>query len=128
VVFVDGNLTVNAQITVAPGGFVAFIVKKNITFDSNLGWSDPRNTQAIVAGVFVADQQIIVAGKGGGNDLKFVGEGTFVGWGGVQLGRRFTPVQTNNTYPTELFRYRPDFMDVVPARMTRPIYVWQETN
>jgi hypothetical protein len=127
VVFVNGDLTINAPITVDQNGFLAFIVKKNITFANTLGWSNLSETRAIVAGLYIADGQIIVASNPG-NDLKFVGEGSFIGWGGVDMNREFTPKSNNNTVPAETFRFRPDFMVNVPERMTRPIYLWQETN
>lgn len=127
VVFINGNLTVNAPITVAKNGFVAFIVKGNVNFSPTVGQADPASTTAVVAGVFIADGQINIQGQAG-NDLKFVGEGTFVGWSGFSFGRDYVPASANNTNPTELFKFRPDFMLNVPERMTRPIYLWQETN
>jgi hypothetical protein len=81
-----------------------------------------------VAGVFIANGQLNVQGGAAGGDLPFVGEGTFVGWQGVVLGRQYTPLSNNDTNPTEFFRFRPDFVINVPARMTRPLYTWQETN
>ncbi|CAN5311463.1 hypothetical protein BH10PAT2_BH10PAT2_2180 [soil metagenome] len=128
VVFVNGNLNVNSPILVAKGGFVSFIVKGNITFAKGLG-SNSSNAPT-VAGVFVANGQIITESNSPGDDLKFIGEGTFVGWGGVQLQRSF-----NNTYaargatePIESFNFRPDFLLTVPEKMTKPLYLWQETN
>jgi len=80
-----------------------------------------------VEGVYIADRIIIAGGLAGG-DLKFIGQGTFVGWNGVTLGRSFADVNSNDTSPTELFMFRPDFVQNVPERMTRPLYSWQETN
>ncbi len=84
------------------------------------------NTPA-VEGVYIADRIIIQGGLSGG-DKKFVGAGTFVGWSGVTLGRSFADPLANDTNPSELFIFRPDFVQNVPERMTRPLYTWQETN
>jgi hypothetical protein len=127
VVFVNGNLTVNQTITVAEGGFLAFIVKGDITFGATVGQSSVFSTTPVVEGVYISDQQIIVASNGT-DDLKFVGAGMFIGWGGVQLNREFSPASENNTAPAELFIYRPDLILSIPDRMTRPYQLWQETN
>jgi hypothetical protein len=129
VIFVNGNLRISQPITVAPGGFLAFIVKKNIIFDKSLGQASPTSTTASVAGVFLADNQIIIeATPAGNNDLKFIGEGMFIGWQGVQMNRKYVPQAPNASNPTEFFRYRPDLLLNVPASMMTPLAVWQETN
>lgn len=127
VIFVNGNLTVNQPITVAEGGFLAFIVKGNITFGDTVGQASTTSVTPVVEGVYIANQQIIVASNSTG-DLKFVGAGMFIGWGGVQLNRQFTPTSDNNTAPTDLFIYRPDFIFTLPQRMSKPATLWQETN
>jgi hypothetical protein len=128
VVFVNGSVTIHSPITVTPGGFLAIISTGNITFANDLGSADPTSTTAVVAGVFISDGQIVIEGGRSGGDLKFIGEGSYIGWGGFQFGRTYGTPATNNTAPSEYFRFRPDFMVNVPERMTRPIYVWQETN
>ena len=128
VVFVNGDLTVQAPIQVAQGGFVAFIVSGNITFANTLGNALPTSTTTVAEGVFIANNQIIIQGGIPAGDLKFVGAGTFVGWGGFQFPRKYLPTTLNNTNPTELFQFRPDFMLNLPDRMKHPIYIWQETN
>ncbi len=128
VVFVNGDLNVKAPIRVAKGGFVAFIVKGNINFDKTLG-SNTSNT-AIVAGVYIANGQIITQSNSPGDEFKFIGEGTFVGWSGVQLQRTFNNANAlrGATEPIETFNFRPDFLLTVPEKMTKPLYLWQETN
>jgi hypothetical protein len=121
-------------ITVAPGGFLAFIVSGDIRFDENLGNDDPDDATPNVEGVFFSDGQIVVQSNGGAtpDDDRFVGAGTFVGWGGFALGRSYadggTGMANNNTRPIELFIYRPDFVQNVPEQMARPYYIWQETQ
>ncbi len=127
VVFVNGNLAVNNQITVAEGGFLAFIVKGNITFAATVGQASPSSVTSVADGLYIADQQIIVASTGA-NDLKFVGSGMFIGWGGVQLNRHYVPSSGNNTASTSMFIFRPDLLISAPARMNRAYQLWQEAN
>ena len=140
VIFVDGDLTLRDPgsagqlIQVEPGGFLAFIVSGDITVATNVGNSDLDTTTANIEGVFIADGVLTVQSQGevAGGDDRFVGAGTFVGWGGVQLQRDFSDGATrraeNNARPVELFVYRPDFVLNAPARMKTPRYIWQETN
>ncbi|MGD9129049.1 MAG: hypothetical protein PVJ09_00975, partial [Candidatus Woesebacteria bacterium] len=139
VVLIDGNLTIedttggNQQIiTVAEGGYVAFIVNGNITIADSVGYdsshanfqsSDPDD--AVVQGVFVTSRtgDLIIDTDGDDNtqDLKFMGAGTFVGWGGVSLSRTYFDSalgsMLNRTNPTEIFIFRPDFVENTPAVM-----------
>ena len=132
VVFVDGNLTisdpggVDQLITVAEGGFLAFIVSGNITMSSNVGHTTLSNTAGNVEGVYVADGALIIA-TNSGTDERFVGEGTFVGWTNVVLRRDYRSTD-NDLYPAQTFIYRPDFMKNTPEKMKRSQMLWQETN
>lgn len=140
VIFIDGNLTfsdpgdINQLITVEPGGFLAFIVSGDITFEENLGNETLTDTATNVEGVYLADGEIIVESRGAdaGGDDRFVGAGTFVGWGGVELDRDFDDGADrgteNNDKPIELFIYRPDLVLNTPAIMKYPHRIWQETN
>jgi len=140
VIFVHGNLilsdpsSVGNLIEVAPGGFLAFIVSGNITIDATVGNSTLTSLNSNVDGVYIADGTFTVASMGtaGGGDKRFIGEGTFVGWGGVDLNRDYSDggarKAQNNNKPTETFVFRPDFVKNLPERMAKPIYVWQETN
>ena len=131
VIFVNGNLTINGnpndQLTVAEGGFLAFIVSGDVTVSNTVGRSSESDSISSIHGVYIANRIIIQGGRAGG-DLRFNGEGTFVGWTGVTLGRRYATPATNGTNPIETFKFRPDFVVNVPERMTRPLYTWQETN
>ncbi len=127
IIFIDGNLTVSESISVDPGGFLAFIVTGNFTFSPNVGQADAASLDAVVEGVFIADGQIIIQSDGDNDlpDLKFVGEGSFIGWSGVSLDRDYEN-NLNNQNPTELFRFRPDFVINAPEAMKSSYYVWQE--
>lgn len=157
VVFIPGNLTIQGPtsnhnlstqrelIKVTNGGYLAFIVGGNITFDSAIGYDDTDGDYADVGlsatnapnieGVYIASGNLIISSKDSGNpepeDYKFVGAGTFVGWSGVQVQRKFDSSdllrrQLNNLSPTELFIHRPDFVTNTPDFLMRPNLTWQE--
>ncbi|HZZ98680.1 MAG TPA: GBS Bsp-like repeat-containing protein [Candidatus Saccharimonadia bacterium] len=122
VIFVNnGNLTVNNTITVPVGSFLAFIVNGNITFGPTVGIGAPFASEvANVSGVYVAQNTLTVSASA----LKFVGDGTFVGWGGVSLNRDIGI--TNDTVSAEIFRGRADFAQTAPAEMKKSVYDWHE--
>ncbi len=134
IVFVHGNLKVNNTTTVEPGGFLMFIVDGDITFDSSLGNSVLTNTTANVAGVYIADGTISFPEAAPLENKKFIAEGTYVGWAGdssgqgIYLGRNYLTDLLNATNPTEVFRFRPDFLINAPDSIKRPMRLWQETN
>jgi hypothetical protein len=140
-VIVNGNLefrdTSDAQqlITVAPGGFIAFIVSGDIIIDTTVGNNSAANTTTPnLSGVYIADGEIITesVGTAGGGDQPFVGAGTFVGWSGITLGRDYDDGglrrAENNNKSIETFIFRPDLVLNAPTAMMRSSYIWQETN
>lgn len=134
IVMVDGDVNVTAQTSVEEGGYLMIVSTGDIVFDAELGHDDPAIDTAIVEGVFVANGQIRTPSRGeaAGGDKKFVGEGTFVGWGGFSLERDYDDGagrrRLNNTAPVEYFRYRPDFLKNAPDTIKRPQYSWREIN
>ena len=95
----NGNVTITSNINVEPGSYLGIVASGSITFASNV-------TQ--VEGVYMADALNIASTGDENTEQQFVGEGTFVGWSSVSLNRdRGT---TNNTAPSELFIFRPDFV------------------
>jgi hypothetical protein len=161
IVVVDGNLTFtnpgnstpNDTLTsVAEGGFLAFIVKKDIVVDGYVGNDTLTSTTPNLTGVFIADGTFAVMSRASAGittgDARFIGAGVFAGWGrvasgshipagnqsGIRLERDFSaaadPMRKaeNNDKPVELFITRPDLIRNIPEQMTQPRYVWQETN
>jgi hypothetical protein len=133
VVFVQGDLTFGpaATTTVAQGGFLAFIVSGNITFNADIGSDTASSVTPVMQGVFLADGVLSLPSRAGGGvrDRKFVGAGTFVGWSNIVLQRTFNDGSSgtdNNLYPTALFVYRPDLLLNAPGEMLLPRYKWQE--
>jgi hypothetical protein len=142
-IFVDGDLEVadsgegHQVITVDSGGFLAFIVSGNITFDSSVGHTsattNPANNSNInVEGVFIADGQMIFETNGQADtaDRKFIGAGSFVGWSEIDMQRTFADDAlggvNNNTNPAEVIIYRPDFIINTPIEMKVAHYAWRE--
>ena len=133
VVFVDGDLAISdpdevgALITVEPGGFLAFIVKGDITVQSDVGNTALDDATANVEGIYVADGVLQVTSTGSRDDRRFVGEGTFVGWTDVRLDRDLGETG-NAATPAETFVFRPDLAANLPRQMKRSQIIWQETN
>ncbi len=136
VVFINGDLTItNAAgvdhlIEVEPGGFLAFIVSGDIIVNATVG-NPVANNSPVLDGVYIANGTINIQASGTGGDRQFVGAGNFIGWSGVTLSRDLRTGGTgsqNATNPSEVFVFRPDFIENIPARMTRAYSLWQETN
>ncbi|MEX0896079.1 MAG: hypothetical protein WDZ94_04030 [Patescibacteria group bacterium] len=140
IVFVDGNLSINAvsegqkMITVPNGSFLAFIVNGNITFNGLVGSSDFESEDPLVEGIFMAEESIVINSLGAGNDLKFIGAGSFIGWTNVSMNRNYNDVdkpeeeQFNDLYATELFIHRPDLVISTPEILREASVTWQEVN
>lgn len=134
IVLVEGDIFIGHETHAEPGGFLMFVSSGNITFDPNLGHVDPSDNSAVVEGIFVADQEIRIPSRGAdnGGDLKFVGEGTFVGWERVVIDRNYADNglrdDYNHTYPVEVFRYRPDLAANTPNELKRTRYTWLEVK
>lgn len=137
VIFVNGNLTVtnDAKITVPTTSFLAFLVKGSITFDPTIGDSAPASTTGAIQGVYIANGNLLVQSIGATPvtaEKKFVGEGTFVACGDINLPRDFrnSPDSAdginNNKYPASLFVFRPDVITNTPDKMKRPLMNWRE--
>jgi len=149
IVFVNGNLTINDTGTtnrklfnVHSTAYLAFIVSGSITFSRDIGYTIGESNytsyafEPNVTGVFVANRIIIASDASSTTpEKKFVGEGTFVAWGSGtafefnrdfndgSIGKRF-----HNGGPTELFRYRPAYLEYTPKVMEAPGLLWQEVN
>jgi hypothetical protein len=118
---------------VQTGGFLSFVAGGDITFNENLGYGYDDDTDLsgfitpIVEGVFIASDTLTVKSKGGNTpgDYKFVGAGSYIGWTGLNLERKFdnniTRSTLNNNSPSELIIYRPDFMK-------KSAIDWREVN
>lgn len=133
VIFIDGDLNiedplaVGELITIAEGGFLAFIVSGDINIADSVGNYNLANTTSNIEGVFISDGTLTIESNGA-MDKRFICEGTFVGWTDVELLRDYEDEALNESYPTETFVYRPDFVKNTPEKMKRAQILWQETN
>jgi hypothetical protein len=132
VIFVNGNLrftdpsTLRQLTNVANGGMLAFIVSGDIIVDDSVG-NLANSSTSNLEGIFIADGEIIIESVSSGADRRFNGEGTFIGWSGIDLQRSLSDTN-NQTIPAERFTYRPDMVENTPQEMKRSQIIWQETN
>lgn len=118
VVFVDGDLEIDSNITVQPGGFLAFVVNGDITVGSLVD---------SLQGIFIANNDFVTESNyvsGSTNDIALEVEGTVVAWGTTSFGRNLGT--GNVTTPAEKFSYRPDFLVNMPAKMKAFALEWTE--
>ncbi len=115
----DGNLNISSPIVVAPGGFLAFVVKRSISFD---GLNSTLVTPA-VTGVFVAGENITT----GTNPslVPFYGKGIFVAGSDILL-KRSIDADLSFTTPSEIFQYDPNLLMAMPDEMMDLPYSWEE--
>jgi len=114
VILHPGDLTIDGDITVAPGGFLAVIASGNITIDPSV---------ANVQGIFIADGSLEVP-SAGADDLQLLAEGTFVGWTDVNLDRDIGAPSANQA--SMIFSYRPDFILNAPSFIKQSAYQWRQ--
>lgn len=118
IVLVNGNFDITEKIKVNNGGFLLVVAKDKITIADSLGGS--RNN-GDVQGIFVADE--IDFGTG---DIHFYGEGSFIGWTSVSLGRDLGAAN-NADEPAMTFTFRPDLIINAPASVKNVYYpTWQQ--
>lgn len=145
VIFVDGDLIIDGNpntklFDVKEGGYLGFIVSGKIAIRPNVGHDINDTNEAVanelppnISGVFIAENISVESdGSLSNQDKKFIGEGTFVGWSSINLHRNFESddygKRFHNGNPTELFIYRPSYMDTTPNFMKTPGLLWQEVN
>ncbi len=145
VIFVESDLKfqgVATKITVDEGGFLAFIVKKNITFGANIGTDITTSAaktcanrlDANIDGLFIAQEKIIfpaaeiqadqLAKRSCNRQLTV--SGSYIGWDGVEMHGTFagclilpptTFIDYNADHPVVTFIYRPDLVRSMPKWM-----------
>lgn len=130
IIFSSGSITTGDQqlVSVEQGGTVMFVASGNIVVSGDIGNSDLTSTKSNLEGIYVGDNIIIEGYPTTAPDIRFVGAGSFYGWSGVQLNRRFNDITHNADTPTEAFIYRPDFVINLPDALRDSSIVWREVN
>lgn len=114
VVFVNGDLRIDQNVTVANGGFLLWVVSGDIIIDP---------TVSEVEGLMVASGRW-VSESSGGVDSQLTVAGSVVGWGGIELNRDL--VGAANGSPAERFVYRPDLLITMPDKVKTFVMQWAE--
>ena len=122
---VNGNLTIKGKITRTGTGFIAFVVKGDITVDPSVG-VDPTSTTPVVEGLYVSKGTFHTGSSIAGKE-KFVGKGIFIA-GDFSLERDLDIVSPGNNafYPSELFIFDPQLLFLLPNPFRETSVTWQE--
>jgi len=125
VIIVDGNLTIGGDIRVGTTGFLAFIVKGNITVDSSVG-GVRGSTEPNIEGIYITSPTgTFITGESTGlTSASLVGRGMFIA-GDFLLQRDLGDYGTN-AYPAEYFIYDPKYLMTMPDAMKDTSVTWQE--
>lgn len=138
VIFVANDLIINTDVTVDDGGFLAFIVRENVSVSDTVGYDPPIANPPLLTPNKFTDPNlsgIIIAGGVptstfsteptlAGADRQFIGAGTFVA-NQFSLKR---DLESNNTSPGEFFIYRPDLWVNAPKELKEIDVTWEEVK
>lgn len=118
VVFVNGDLRIESDIEVEPGGFLALIVSGNIVIDPLVN---------LVEGILISSGNFETESayeEGVVVDSQLNTSGSIITWGSMVLTRNLGP--GNNSTPAEKFSYRPDMLISMPEKMKTFAMQWEE--
>ncbi len=110
---VDGNVTVSSNIIVPSGAYLALLSSGDISFATSVtradGWylANNINVRCVDANTDLTCDK---------TDVQFLGNGSFVGWQGVNLSRD-RGATLNQAGPAEKFTYRKDLYENAPEPM-----------
>ncbi len=111
----EGNITIDKNLSVPEGSYLAIIASGKITFAPGVTEAD---------GVFIANVIELASTGDVATDQQFQGNGTFVGWNGVLISRDLGI--RNNAMPTARFAFRADFPINAPEALKVPQISWKE--
>jgi len=111
VLLVDGDVTIDADLTVAEGDFLAIVASGTIAFGAEV---------AQAQGIFFTDGSITIAES----ETQFQGEGMFLADDGFSFNRDLEAA--GNLEPAEVFTFRPDFLINSPSGLWITPRTWQE--
>lgn len=126
VILINGSLTIpNTQVEVNSGGFLAFIVKDDISIDREFGFNPVSEAAKAIEGVFIAGGTFWTVPDGfeAMDNKQLVLEGIFVA---NEFRLRRNLGNNNDTYPAELFVDRPDLFVNIPEELKESYFFEQE--
>jgi len=127
IILINGSLTIpNTQVEVDPGGFLAFIVKDDISIEREFGFNPVSEASKTIEGVFIAGGTFWTVPEGIEplTSKQLVLEGIFVA-NDFQL-HRDLGIDNNDAYPAELFIARPDLFVNIPEQLKESYFFEQE--
>ncbi|MBI2622040.1 hypothetical protein HYW66_00160 [Candidatus Microgenomates bacterium] len=132
VVLIEGNLTINREIVVPAGSYLAFFVSGDISVDPSIGTTHNNDSGNQLEGIYAANGsfrtgQTVVCNPGN-NRLNIggtvVADADLNGSGNISQQRCLGP--RDNLYPSFYVNYRPDFLLNAPPVVQRSGLLWQE--
>jgi hypothetical protein len=131
IIFSDGPVRVKGNIKVdKSSGFFALITKgdpvthKGITFANTI--TDIDGDSIVDEQGFYLTNEIIETEAGNPQTEKFFGKGSFIGWGGIKLGRTMTNSE-NLCFPAETFESYPElFVNAPKGFLSSYSWFWEE--
>ena len=126
----DASLTLSGPITIAPGGFLAFIVNGNISVAPAVGVDCAPSpgvcgSTPVLEGVYVADGTFQTGTSSVSTAERLVAKGMFIA-GDFLLQRDLDSVGQNINYAAELFLYNPQLLFTMPEAMKDLPITWEE--
>ncbi|KKT38021.1 MAG: hypothetical protein UW22_C0015G0031 [Candidatus Gottesmanbacteria bacterium GW2011_GWB1_44_11c] len=124
IVIVDGTLDIRSTITIQGNGFVAFVVKNDITVNAAVGttWD---STTPLVEGMYIAGGTFKTGTSTDPSTERFVGKGTFAAQT-ILLERNLSATDHNKDTSADLFYYNPSFLILMPDILKDLSYTWEE--
>jgi hypothetical protein len=127
-IVIGGTLTVKDTVTITPGGFLAFIVKGDITVHPDVG-SAPivyTNTPANphIQGVYITDGTFFALSSGTPPDKQLILKGLFLA-NDFTVSRSLSDAD-NVRYPATMFVYDPSLLFSMPLILQEVPFKWQE--
>ena len=114
VYFVNGDLTINSDFSLAAGETIMVIVRGKITIADSVSLLD---------GIYIADGGIDVLGE---SVNQLVINGMLYSRGGIRLARSYVDKGLNNDSPAIKVNYRPDLIFNLPGSLMRVLSGWRE--
>ena len=126
VIFVNGNVTINTNITNSGGTFFALIVNGNITMAPAVGSGALSNTPSL-QGLFVTSPtgRFITGLSTNSGTEKLIVKGTTIA-GGFTLQRDLDSINRNQDTPGEDFVYDPELLLTMPDSFKDLRIKWEE--